>query len=77
MGAYKGWNKEFQKYLLQPVDKNGKKIIRDDDYSKFPGYKNGNEWFYPVTSLTQYEPDKDSIMVYSATLEWLLILVKV
>lgn len=31
----------------------------------------------PVTSLTQYEPDKDSIMVYSATLEWLLILVKV
>lgn len=34
LGAYKGWNKEFQKYLLQPVD------------------KNGNEWFYPVTSLT-------------------------
>ncbi|EGD3107668.1 hypothetical protein H8321_001615 [Campylobacter jejuni] len=32
-GAYKGWNKEFQKYLLQPVD------------------KNGNEWFYPVTSF--------------------------
>lgn len=27
--------------------------------------------------LTQYEPDKDSIMVYSAMLEWLLILVKV
>ena len=49
MGAYKGWNKEFQKYLLQPVD------------------KNDNEWFYPVTSLTQYEPDKDSIMVYSET----------
>ncbi|EKH2805050.1 hypothetical protein O7L65_000906 [Campylobacter jejuni] len=35
LGAYKGWNKEFQKYLLQPVD------------------KNDNEWFYPVTSLTQ------------------------
>ncbi len=41
----KGGIKNFQKYLLQPVD------------------KNGNEWFYPVTSLTQYEPDKDSIMV--------------
>lgn len=41
------------------------------------GKNRGNEWFYPVTSLTQYEPDKDSIMVYSATLEWLLILVKV
>lgn len=41
------------------------------------GKNRGNEWFYPVTSLTQYEPDKNSIMVYSATLEWLLILVKV
>lgn len=141
LGAHKGWNKEFQKYLLQPVDKNGKKIVCDDDYSKCPGYENdnggfdftwtqhtgwridsksnkryiyisvfdngdargaeqpafasqkysraviykidqqnktveqiweygknrGNEWFSPVTSLTQYEPDKDSIMVYSAT----------
>ncbi|MEQ4368514.1 aryl-sulfate sulfotransferase [Campylobacter jejuni] len=27
----------------------------------------GNKWFSPVTSLTQYEPDKNSIMVYSAT----------
>ncbi|EAH7111709.1 hypothetical protein EKW15_08235 [Campylobacter jejuni] len=25
--AHKGWNKEFQKYLLQPVDKNGKKLF--------------------------------------------------
>ncbi|EOH1723120.1 aryl-sulfate sulfotransferase [Campylobacter jejuni] len=32
-----------------------------------PVDKNVNEWFSPVTSLTQYEPDKDSIMVYSAT----------
>lgn len=126
---------------MQPVDKNGKKIVCDDDYSKCPGYENDNggfdftwtqhtgwridsksnkryiyisvfdngdargaeqpafvsqkysraviykidqqnktveqiweygknrenEWFSPVTSLTQYEPDKDSIMVYSAT----------
>ena len=57
MGAYKGWNKEFQKYLLQPVDKNGKKIIRDD-YSKFPGYKNGNEWFYPVSVDQAFNPKK-------------------
>ncbi|WP_240682712.1 aryl-sulfate sulfotransferase [Campylobacter jejuni] len=32
-----------------------------------PVDKNGNEWFSPVTSLTQYEPDKNSIMVYSVT----------
>ncbi|BEJ85740.1 hypothetical protein B10525_08730 [Campylobacter jejuni] len=31
------------------------------------GKNRGNEWFSPVTSLIQYEPDKDSIMVYSAT----------
>lgn len=31
------------------------------------GKNRGNEWFSPVTSLTQYKPDKDSIMVYSAT----------
>lgn len=31
------------------------------------GKNRGNKWFSPVTSLTQYEPDKDSVMVYSAT----------
>lgn len=31
------------------------------------GKNRENEWFSPVTSLTQYEPDKDSIMAYSAT----------
>lgn len=31
------------------------------------GKNRGNEWFSPVTSLTPYEPDKDSIMAYSAT----------
>ncbi|EOI5067107.1 aryl-sulfate sulfotransferase, partial [Campylobacter jejuni] len=45
LGAHKGWNKEFQKYLLQPVDKNGKKIVCDDDYSKCPGYENDNGGF--------------------------------
>ena len=70
MGAYKGWNKEFQKYLLQPVDKNGKKLFAMMIIANSQVIK-------PVTSLTQYEPDKDSIMVYSATLERLLILVKV
>lgn len=33
------------------------------------GKERGNKWYSPVTSLTQYEPDKDSIMVYSATPE--------
>lgn len=31
------------------------------------GKERGHNWYSPVTSLTQYEPDKDSVMVYSAT----------
>lgn len=33
------------------------------------GKERGHNWYSPVTSLTQYEPDKDSVMVYSATPE--------
>lgn len=140
LGAHKGWNDKYKKALLQPIDKNGRKIICEDEYSKCPGYKNkeggfdftwtqhtafrideksskryvyitafdngdargieqpafssmkysravvykidqqnktveqiweygkqrGNEWFSPVTSLTEYHKDKNSILVYSA-----------
>ena len=31
------------------------------------GKDRGHEWYSPVTSLTRYEADKDSVMVYSAT----------
>ncbi|EAH6868727.1 aryl-sulfate sulfotransferase [Campylobacter lari] len=141
LGAHKGWGEKYKKALLQPIDKNGKNIICEDDYSKCPGYKNkeggfdftwtqhtafrideksnkryiyitafdngdaraitqpafasmkysravvykidqknktveqiweygkqrGNKWFSPVTSLTEYYKDKNSIMVYSAS----------
>ncbi|EAH8201036.1 aryl-sulfate sulfotransferase [Campylobacter lari] len=141
LGAHKGWGEKYKKALLQPIDKNGKNIICEDDYSKCPGYKNkeggfdftwtqhtafrideksnkryiyitafdngdaraiaqpaftsmkysravvykidqknktveqiweygkqrGNEWFSPITSLTEYYKDKNSIMVYSAS----------
>ena len=141
LGAHKGWNKNFQDKLLQPIDSKGNKIVCDDDFSKCPGYSDdkggfdwtwtqhtafvidsksnkdivylsvfdngdargieqpaiasmkysraviykidqkkmtiqqiweygkqrGIEWFSPVTSLTEYQDDKDSVMVYSAT----------
>lgn len=141
LGAHKGWKDEFRKYLLQPVDNKGKKIVCEDDYSKCPGYENdeggfdftwtqhtayiinemskkgityitvfdngdsrgmeqpafatlkysravvykidekkmsveqvweygkqrGHEWYSPVTSLTKYNADKNSIFTYSAT----------
>ena len=31
------------------------------------GKERGHEWYSPVTSLTEYQADKDSIFVYSAT----------
>ena len=31
------------------------------------GKNRGHDWYSPVTSLTRYEADKDSVMVYSAT----------
>lgn len=140
MGAHKGWKDQFKGYLLQPVDKDGKKIVCEDEYSKCPGYESekggfdwqwtqhtafridskskkglvyltvfdngdtrgmeqpamagmkysravvykidekaktveqvweygkqrGSEWYSSVTSLTQYQDDLDSVMVYSA-----------
>ena len=31
------------------------------------GKERGNKWYSPVTSLTEYYDDKDSVFVYSAT----------
>lgn len=141
LGAHKGWPARYKNALLQPVDKNGKKIVCDRDYTVCPGYENekggfdwtwtqhtgfridsksnkryiyisafdngdaraarqplyptmkysraviykidqkkhtvqqiweygkarGHEWFSPVTSLVQFQGDKNSMMVYSAT----------
>ncbi|WP_069632943.1 aryl-sulfate sulfotransferase [Campylobacter pinnipediorum] len=142
-GAHKGWGKQFQDKLLQPVDAKGKKIVCEDGYSKCPGYMNdeggfdwtwtqhtaflidsksnkdvvyltvfdngdsrgmeqpalpsmkysravvykidqnkmtiqqiweygkdrGSDWFSPITSIVEYQKDKDSVVVYSATAE--------
>ena len=37
------------------------------------GKEQGHDWYSPVTSLTQYEADKNSIMVYSATPQMQLV----
>ncbi len=31
------------------------------------GKERGHDWFSPVTSLVEYMPDKDSVVVYAAT----------
>lgn len=140
LGAPDGWKGDWAKKVLQPVDKNGKKIqceagkcentdfdwtwtqhtafridsksdkryvwltafdngdgrgfeqppLPDMKYSRAVVYKvdqqkgtveqvwewgkeAGHDWYSPVTSLTQYEPDKNSVMVYSATPQMELI----
>lgn len=141
VGSHEGWKDEFKKYLLQPVDSKGNKIICEENYSKCPGYENknggfdwtwtqhtafkieekskgdilylsafdngdgrgmeqpafptdkysraviykidqkkmtieqiweygknrGNAWYSPVTSITKFIPESNSVMVYSAT----------
>lgn len=61
LGGHKGWKDSFKPYLLQPVDKNGKKIVCEDEYTKCPGYENDNggfDWTY--TQHTAFKIDKKS-----------------
>lgn len=141
LGSAEGWSDEFKKYLLKPVDKDGKEIVCEASGSKCPGYldakggfdwswtqhtayvipekskgairhvstfdngdsrgmeqpalvsqkysraveyevdeknmtvkqvwefgkQRGLEWYSPITSVTEYMPKTDTMMVYSAT----------
>ncbi|TXE78890.1 aryl-sulfate sulfotransferase [Campylobacter peloridis] len=61
LGAHKGWNAKYKNFLLQPIDKNGKKIICDDEYSKCPGYKNKEGGFdFTWTQHTAFRIDEKS-----------------
>ncbi|HED4592347.1 TPA: aryl-sulfate sulfotransferase [Campylobacter jejuni] len=56
-------SQKYSRAVIYKIDQQNKTVEQIWEYGK----NRGNEWFSPVTSLTQYEPDKDSIMVYSAT----------
>ncbi|QKF92958.1 aryl-sulfate sulfotransferase [Campylobacter sp. CCUG 57310] len=61
IGGHKGWSEKFKHALLQPVDKNGKKIVCEDDYTKCPGYESdtgGFDWQY--TQHTAFRIDSKS-----------------
>ncbi|EAI7262886.1 aryl-sulfate sulfotransferase [Campylobacter lari] len=61
LGAHKGWGEKYKKALLQPIDKNGKNIICEDDYSKCPGYKNKEGGFdFTWTQHTAFRIDEKS-----------------
>ncbi|MFT7004124.1 MAG: arylsulfate sulfotransferase [Sulfurimonas sp.] len=58
LGSKEGWKKQFQQYLLTPIDKNGKKIDCGDRGTECPGYVDGNggfDWTY--TQHTAYNID--------------------
>ncbi|WP_216656198.1 aryl-sulfate sulfotransferase [Campylobacter sp. RM16188] len=61
IGGHKGWGDKFKDALLQPIDKNGKKIVCEDDYTKCPGYESdtgGFDWQY--TQHTAFRIDSKS-----------------
>lgn len=56
-------NMKYSRAVIYKIDQEKNTVQQIWEYGK----ERGNEWFSAVTSLTQYQPDKDSVMVYSAT----------
>ena len=54
---------KYSRAVVYKIDQEKRTIEQVWTYGKERGFK----WYSPVTSLTRYEADKDSIMVYSAT----------
>ena len=54
---------KYSRAVVYKIDQEKMTIEQIWEYGK----NRGNEWFSPVTSLTEYHADKDSIVVYSAT----------
>ena len=54
---------KYSRAVIYRIDQDKKTIEQVWEYGKDRGFK----WYSPVTSLTKYFADKDSIMVYSAT----------
>lgn len=60
LGSSKGWKDEYKDKFLQPVDKNGEKIVCEDN-AKCPGYLNDKGGFdYTWTQHTAFKIDEMS-----------------
>ena len=51
---------KYSRAVIFKIDQKKRTVEQIWEYGKDRGFA----WYSPVTSLTQYEPDKDSIMVY-------------
>ena len=54
---------KYSRAVIYKIDQNKMTVEQVLEYGK----ERGHEWYSPVTSLTEYMPDKDSVFVYSAT----------
>lgn len=54
---------KYSRAVIYKIDQRKMTIQQVWEYGK----DRGHEWFSPVTSLTEYQADKNSVMVYSAT----------
>ena len=56
-------SEKYSRAVVYKIDQQNKTVEQIWEYGK----NRGNEWFSPVTSLTEFHEDKNSIVVYSAT----------
>lgn len=54
---------KYSRSVIYKIDQKNKTVQQVWEYGK----ERGNEWFSPVTSITEYQQDKNSVFVYSAT----------
>ena len=56
-------SEKYSRGVIYKIDQKKKTVQQIWEYGK----ERGHEWYSAVTSLTEYQPDKNSIMIYSAT----------
>lgn len=54
---------KYSRAVVFKIDQKAKTVQQIWEYGK----ERGHDWYSPVTSITEYYPDKNSILVYSAT----------
>lgn len=54
---------KYSRAVVYRIDQKRKTVEQIWEYGK----ERGHEWFSPVTSLVKYQPDNNSLLVYSAT----------
>ncbi|XOB62930.1 aryl-sulfate sulfotransferase [Campylobacterota bacterium DY0563] len=54
---------KYSRAVIYKIDQKKMTVQQIWEYGK----NRGNEWYSPITSLVEYEKDKNSVMVYSAT----------